>query len=162
MLRLICFFANALLRYETAQFCVYVQSTCLHVALVIILSWRRPYDLTASPHSSAFISYLPVSLPPADGSVLWLVDLDEGGGANLPPGGGGRSPNPPELCGRDLSLFFDCCDRYKIRVSMCMRLKTCQVKTKEKEGSTVKLWTSGTEIPAIQQSKIMLPRYWEW
>lgn len=54
---------------------------------------------------------LPVSCPPAGGCVLWLLALDEGGGASLPPGGGGRSPKPPELCGRDLSFFFDCCER---------------------------------------------------
>lgn len=65
------------------------------------------------------ISYLPVSLPPAGGCVLWLVDLDEGGGANLPPGGGGRSPKPPELCGRDLSFFFDCWNIYTRRNRKC-------------------------------------------
>lgn len=52
--------------------------------------------------------YLPVSLPPADGCTAWLVVRDEGGGANFPPGGGGRRPSPPELWGRVLSFFFDC------------------------------------------------------
>lgn len=52
--------------------------------------------------------YLPVSLPPVDGCTAWLVVRDEGGGANFPPGGGGRRPSPPELWGRVLSFFFDC------------------------------------------------------
>lgn len=36
------------------------------------------------------------------------MDRDEGGGANFPPGGGGRRPRPPELWGRVLSFFLDC------------------------------------------------------
>lgn len=58
-------------------------------------------------------NHLPVSLPATGGCcTVWLVVLDEGGGANLPPGGGGRSPMPPELWGRDLSFFFDCWKQY--------------------------------------------------
>lgn len=51
---------------------------------------------------------IPVSRPPADGCTAWLVDREEGGGANFPPGGGGRRPRPPELWGRVLSFFLDC------------------------------------------------------
>lgn len=47
-------------------------------------------------------------LPLVSGSVLLLVDVAEGGGAILPLGGGGSSPKPPELCGRDFSLFLPC------------------------------------------------------
>lgn len=54
------------------------------------------------------ILQIPVSLPPVDGWTAWLVDRDEGGGANFPPGGGGRRPRPPELWGRVLSFFLDC------------------------------------------------------
>lgn len=43
-----------------------------------------------------------------NGSVLLLVGVAEGGGAILPLGGGGSSPSPPELCGRDFSLFLLC------------------------------------------------------
>lgn len=63
-------------------------------------------------------NYLPDSLPPVDGCVFWLANLDEGGGASLPPGGGGRSPRPPELCGRALSFFLVCYrDNKKRRLS---------------------------------------------
>lgn len=47
----------------------------------------------------------PVSAPPVGCTELWL---EEGGGAIFPPGGGGRSPKPPELWGRGLSLFLPC------------------------------------------------------
>lgn len=54
------------------------------------------------------VVWLPVSVPPVCGTVLRLHVPDEGGGAILPPGGGGRSPIPPEIWGRGLSLFLPC------------------------------------------------------